>query len=364
MPRKSEEVFSDFRITIGGKEQRDLVNDLIRVEVEDTVDCPSMFNLTLADGDGSWLDSPLLNPEIGGDIKIYLGYADENLNPVHPLITGKIVALNPSFPMEGVQTLAVQGYDHSFFLQKTHSIEKSTALNGQDLSVLVRRIAQANRLIPKVDNAGIQYSNVIFGDIGESDYSFIKKIADMVGFEFFVRDKMLYFRAPGYSNIAGTLSWGVDIYSMNFRMSTARAAKKAKVLAFNYDDQKLYKSEKDKGEFKFFEGIYASKYLNASEFHSEILEKNSVLSCQKDADVLGGALIDKANNSFVEGSCEISGDPKIKAGSSIKIEGAGRRLSGKYYIKGARHSIGEGGYLLNLDLMSMVTQKVSDKIIR
>ena len=363
MPRNSEEVFSDFRITIGGREQRDLVNDLISAEVEDSVDYPSMFNLTLADEEGAWLDSPLLNPEIGGDIKIYLGYVDEGLDLSHPLFTGKIVALNPSFPMEGVQTLAVQGYDHSFFLQKTHSIEKSTALNGQDLSVLVRRIALANKLIPKITNTGIQYSNVMFGDVGESDYSFIKRIADMVGFEFFVKDKMLYFRAPGYSDKSFTITWGVDIYSMDFRMSTARVAKRARVLAFSYDDQKLYKSEKDKGRFKFFDGIYASRYLKDSEFDSEILEKSSVLSCQRDADTLGGALIDRANKTLVEGSCEISGNPKIRAGASIDIRGAGRRFSGRYYIRTARHSIGEGGYILNLDLMSMVTQKVSNKVI-
>lgn len=359
----SEEFFSDLSIDIGGKEQNDLANDLVKVEVDDSIDYPSMFDITLADENGEWLDSPLLNPEIGGDVKIRLGYADMNLDAMQPLITGKIVALNPSFPMEGVQTLSIQGYDHSFFLHRTHSIDRSMALNGQDLSVLVKKIAQANKLLPKVSNAGIQYSNVIFGDIGESDYSFIRRIADMVGFEFFVRDKALYFRAPGYSNEAGTLSWGADIYSMNFRMSTARVAKKARVLAFNYDDQKLYKSEKDKGDLKIFEGLYASKYLKSSEFNSEIQEKSRILCCQKDADAIGAALIDKANSSFVEGSCETSGDPKIRAGASIEIKGAGCRLSGRYYIKSARHSIGEEGYKLNLDLMSMVTQKVSKRVV-
>ena len=362
MPLKSQEFFSDIRIYIGGKEQEDLVNDLVKVEVEDSIDRPSMFDITLADGDGEWLDSPLLNPEIGGDIRIRLGYADENLDAMQPLITGKIVALSPTFPMEGGRTLSIQGYDHSFFLHRTHSIEKSTALNGQDLSVLVKKIALANKMDPKVSKAGIQYSNVVFGDVGENDYSFIRRIADMVGFDFFVRDKMLYFKAPGYSNSAGKLTWGVDIYSMNFRMSTARAAKKARVLAFDYNNQKLYKSEKDKGNFKPFSGVYASKYLKNSKFDSEIQEKSSIPGCQKDADAIAGALMDRANSSFVEGSCEISGDPKIRAGASIEIKGAGCRLSGKYYIKSARHSIGESGYLLNLDLMSMVTQKVGKRV--
>jgi phage protein D len=355
MLQGSEKFVPDFRIEIGGTEQRDLIDDLISVEVEDSIDNPSMFSLVLEDEDGRWMDSSLLNPEIGGDVRIYMGYVGEKLRL---MVTGKIVALNPDFPSEEAQNLTVQGYDHSFFLQKTHSLESPSALKGKDISSLVSLIAGKNHLACQISDTGIKYSDIVLISPGESDYSFIRRMADMAGFEFFVRDRVLHFRKPAYSGNAITLSWGEDISSMNFRMSTARAVKKATILGYNPMDKKSYLSEKKEGRHGIFSGKSASRYLANSEFESQILEQNIILNSQADIDILGAAIIDRANNSLVEGECEILGDPSIRAGRPVKINGAGKRFSGSYYIKSARHTIGEEGYVLHLGLMSMVAQSV------
>ncbi len=355
--RKSEKFIPNFSIHIGGKEQTEMVGDLISIDVDDSICEPSMFSLVLADEKGTWLDCPQLNPEIGKDMKICLGYADGER---YPLITGKVVALSPDFHSEEARTLAIQGYDHSFFLQKTHSLENPIALKGQDISMLAKEIARRNKLIPKISNTGIKYSDIVLIAPGESDYSFLRRMADMAGFEFFVRDRTLYFRRPNFSAKIATLSWGKDIFSMNFRVSTARVVKKAIVRGYNPVDKKSFAFNGSKVGSGTFSGISAPEYVANSEFQSQILEQNMILSSQKDMDILGEALMDRTSSSFVEGKCEMSGDPKIRAGVSLEIKGAGKRLNGSYYIKSAKHSIGEDGYRLNLDLMSMVIQEIRE----
>lgn len=353
----SEEFVYDVRIDIGGAQQKDLVNDIISVVVEDSIETPSMFHLVLADRDNKWVDSALLNPEVGGDIKIYLGYADST---VEPLFVGKIVALNPDFPSGGAQTLSVQGYDRSFFLQKNHSLrDNSNNLMGQDASTLVSKIAGLNGLSAKINsNAGFTWADVVLTSPDESDYSVLRRVADMASLEFFVRDRDLTLRTPNYGDNAATLVWGVDIISMNFRMSTGRLVKKAIVRGYNPKDKSSYTSEKTTGESGTFSGTLGSTYLAASQFNSLILEQDLIFSNQTDVNKLAGAILDRANNSFVEGRCEIIGDSKIRAGRSVVINGAGKRFSGSYYIKSAKHSVGKEGYLLSLELRSMVTQKV------
>jgi len=353
---ESEEFVSNIRIDIGGSQQKDLVSDVIRLVVEDSIESPSMFHLVLADKDSKWIDSSLLNPEVGEDIKIYLGYIGST---VEPLFVGKIVALNPDFPSKEFQTLGVQGYDRSFFLQKTHSLkDNSNVQNGKDASTLVSKIAGMTGLSPKVDSAGFTWADVVLVSPDESDYSVLRRVADMASLEFFVRDRNLTLRKPNYGDTAATLEWGKEILSMSFRMSTGKAVKKSIVRAYNPKDKSTYSSEKTTGESGTFSGTLASKYVASSNFDSLILEQDLVLSNKTDVDKLAGALLDRANNSFVEGRCEMIGDAQIRAGRSVVIKGAGKRFSGNYYIKSAKHSVGKEGYLLNLELRSMVIQKV------
>lgn len=352
MPSYSKDLIPKLEIAIGGTKQRDLISSLISVEVEDSIDKPSMFSLVLADDGGNWMDSTLLNPEIGGDVKISM---DDKSGP---LITGKIVALNPNFSSQEAQTLSIQGYDHSFFLQKTHSLSKPMVIKGKDISHIVSDIAKINNLGCEANPTRIEYSDVVFPDPGESDYSFLRRMADMAGFEFFVRDKVLHFQEPRYGKGAITFSWGKDILSMNLRMSTARAVNKATVLGYNPLEKKSYVSEKKSSRVSLFSGISAAQYLARSSIKSQIIEQNIVLNSQSDTDILAGVLLDRANNSLVEGTCEIAGDSRIRAGMSIEIENAGKRFSGSYYVKSARHTIGESKYVLHLDLMSMVVQSV------
>ncbi len=57
---------------------------------------------------------------------------------------------------------------------------------------------------------------------------------------------------------------------------------------------------------------------------------------------------------FIQGDIECVGDPALIPGSSVEIRGIGEIFSGKYYITGAKHSFGSGGYTTSLSVRRAV----------
>ena len=42
--------------------------------------------------------------------------------------------------------------------------------------------------------------------------------------------------------------------------------------------------------------------------------------------------------------------PRDQAGINIRIDGVGKRFSGRYYVKSVKHTLGDGGYTMSFDV--------------
>jgi len=350
-----------FSIKIGGKPQPELKNAVISLEVDENLESANMFTLNINEGldiktqKFKWLDSKLLDPEGEEDVEIYMGYATRAEKFKEPLITGKITALNPSFPSTGTPTLSVQGYDHSFCLQKSVVKAKRTFDKEKDYGDVAKKIASEHKLgVGEIDKT-ITPCEKITQNPGESDYKFLKRLADRLGYEFFLRNKKLYFREPrDYQEKVMTLRWGRELISFNPRLSTAKVVSKVTVKGHN-----------QKNPAKPITGIATLKDIGFKEPKAKSAA-GSVKTCLKkevetsehgfpvcneeDAKALAKALLIKANNSLIEGSCECIGIPELRPGTNVQIEGIGKRFSGKYYLKSVKHSIGDSGYTISFDV--------------
>ncbi|MDG3548135.1 phage late control D family protein [Methanobacterium formicicum] len=342
-----------FLIKIGGKTQRELSSAIISLEVDENLESASMFTLNINEGldlktqKFKWLDSDLLSPEKGDDVEISMGYASHSEKFDKPLIIGKITALNPSFPSAGIPTLSIQGYDHSFCLQKSVVKEKRTFDNESDYGDIAKKIATKNGLGNGDIDSTVKACEKMTQNAGESDYAFLKRLAERIGYEFFIRDKKLHFRKPrDFEEANITLKWGNELINFNPRLSTSQLVNKVTVKGHNQ-----YKpAEPIVGIATLKDiGVKEDKVKDKAESVKTCLKKEVETSehnlpvCSKDdAESLARSLLKKANNSLVEGSCECVGIPELRPGMNVKIEGVGERFNGKYYIKSAKHSIGDG----------------------
>ncbi|NYT10295.1 MAG: phage late control D family protein [Methanosarcinales archaeon] len=350
-----------FSVIIGGAPEHDLEKAIISLEIEESLNSASMFTLNLHEGEEletqrfTWLDSKLLDPGYWEDVEIYLGYASTPEKSSEPMIIGKIVSLNPRFPSEGTPTLSILGYDHSFILQKALAKSRRTFDNERDYGDIVRKIAKSHNLGEGEIDATIKPCEKVIQSPGESDYSFLRRLADRLGYEFFIRNKKLYFRAArDQSEKAISLKWGKEIISFNPRMSMARTVSKVTVRGHNQRDPARpiigTATLEDLG-FKESKAESGAEMIKACfKDEVEISEHDLPICDEGDARTLAKALLIKANNSLIEGSCECIGNPNIRPGIVLTIEGIGKRFSGRYYVKSTKHSIDEKGYTVYFNL--------------
>jgi len=350
-----------FMIKIEGKPQPELKNAVISLEIDENLESPGMFTLNINEGldmerqKFEWLDGEVLDPERGDDFEIYLGYASRADKFKEPSITGKITALNPTFPSTGIPTLSVQGYDHSFCLKKSIVKEKRTFDKEKDYAAVAKKIASQHKL----DEAGIEPTikacEKITQNPEESDYDFLRRLAGRLGYEFFVRNKVLYFRKPrDYATEVMTLRWRKELISFNPRLSTAKVVSKVTVKGHNQQNPakpiKGIATLKDIGFKEPGARSAAESVKTCQKEEVETSEHDFPVCSEEDASALAKALLTRANNSLIEGSCECIGIPGLRPGTNVKIEGVGNRFSGNYYIKSVKQSIGDGGYTTSFEV--------------
>jgi uncharacterized protein len=351
----------DLSITIDGKRQNDLEDAVAEVSIEDSLDGLSMLRLTLFDRPEErtlkfkWLDSSQLDPAAGREISVSMDYVERSGKGGEPIFIGFITALSPNFPSTGIPSIAIEGYDHSYKLQKTCS-QKSFA-NMDDYSKIVESIAMnAGIGAGKIDVTGVQPKASMTINSEQSDYLFIRNLAERFGYYFFVRNKKAYFLNPAQINKTPiNLEWGKDITSFNPRMSTSQVVTSVTIFGPSQERSK----EPIMGQAKITDAGYREigKESGASRLGSgrlgpvEVRMHSYPVASDQEAKAIAKGMMIRANNSFIEGECQCMGNPSVRAGYDVKITGVSSRFDGIYRVKRARHSLGEGGYTTTLDLM-------------
>lgn len=343
----------EFLIEIGSIRHREFNNAVISMSLDENLENPSMLDMSLREGlkidsqTFEWLDNPLIGPERGEEIKLYIGYANQANKFKTPIFVGKITALNPNFPSSGIPTLQVQAYDYCSCLQKSKMSLDSPITNKNDFSEVAREIANKHGLESgKIEQTMIKPCENITQGSEISDYQYLSDLAKKLDFEFFIRGKELYFRKPkDYESEIMTLTWGKEIMSFSPRLSTANIVTEVTVTGHNpqkpKDPVKATATLSDiiNKESRAKTGVEFIK--NCLKTESKI-EQNLPVCNQKEAKARAMSILIKANNNLIEGSCESIGIPSLKPGVNVAIEGVGKRFSGKYYVKSVKHSVGDG----------------------
>jgi hypothetical protein len=229
--------------------------------------------------------------------------------------------------------------------------DEKTFDNESDYADIVKKMAKKHNLGQGDIDPAFRPPEMTILDNESSDYQFLDGLAEGVGYEFFVRGKKLYFRKPrDLAKETRSLRWGREIISFSPNMNTANVVGTVTVRGHNPSDPSKpivgIATSKDQN-FKETKAKGAADFVKSKR---ELIITDRNVSSVEEAKALARGLLIRANNGLIEGTCECIGIPEIRAGTNIRIEGVGKRFSGKYYIKSARHSIGEGGYTLSLSV--------------
>lgn len=326
---------------------------VLSVTIDEYLNKPSSFSISLNEGldiksqKFIWLDKPLLNP--GNKVEITFGYGSGK-NEKH--MKGTIKALDLSFKSEGATSLTVRGFDLSHVMQK-----KWTKVNDQNVkySDIAREIAAKYKLKTEIEDPGKKHKKVERKP-NENDYPLLQRLAEKIGFEFFVRMDTLYFRKPKEDKKSvKTFQYRQNFISFDPDLSIAKLIPEVVATAYNPATKKRIKvSIKLEDICSSQIASYLKKLVKDAEGTEPKILEDRPFKSEEEARNKAKYELKKALDGFIQGTLVCIGDPDLPPGDCIEINGLGKLFSGKYYIKSATHTFDNAGYKTNLKVRRVV----------
>lgn len=184
----------------------------------------------------------------------------------------------------------------------------------------------------------------------EKDLAFLKRLGEAEGVIFTVKDGQLVWHDRDELDAAKTVTIikRTDMDRFTFRAKTANTYKSCEV---SYHDPKT-------------KALITKTYAAPGVVSGDVLKLNQRCETEDEAIIKAAAALRNSNGKQVEGSITVYGNPKLRAGCNIEVQGLGL-LDGGYQILKARHSMERGrGYATEIELSTSSAQNKNLKNLR
>lgn len=349
-PSSGLEVYAP-TFTVKLKKQNSIIpeGDISSIEIVEYLESPGKFTISFNDvldmkkQKFRWLDDNRIQP--GNLIEISFSYASSSKKS-KLVFLGRINSVTHDFDFSGKATLSVTGFDLSHDLQESWS--ENCVYNDKKYSQIITSIASSNKLNRgKVDETKQIYENVsrLFD---EDDYKFIKRLADSIGFEFFVREDSYYFRKPEDDKETEIIfTNGINIVTFTPEVNSSTLVNEVKIISWDrYGKETISQTAKLEDIKKC---VYIPSMLKGQNPEKKIRTFLNVLDAE-DAKTRSIAELKRRNKKLFTGRLECIGNPSLRPGITVKIEKVGKRFSGVYYVEEAKHIINRDRYSTTLEL--------------
>jgi phage protein D len=307
--------------------------DLRSVTVQEDLRALSMFTLELYNWDDqklqvSWSDSKLF--AVGNEVEIWLGYAGD----LHKVMLAEITSLEPAFTSDQPPLLLVRGYDHRHRLARGRKTRTFAQMKD---SAIASQIAREAGLRAQVEDTKVTLSYVIQGN--QSDWEFLQRRASQIGYEIYVKDKVLYFRPPkSQAPPADKLSLGEDITEFSPRLSSLTQATEVAVRGWDVKQKKqVVATQRPAGVSGGRTAGPAAARRAFGAASVPVLGQSA--RNQAEAGLLAQGQFTAMELAYVEGDAVAHGRPQLQAGTVVDITGAGQTFSGPYYVTSVTHTM-------------------------
>lgn len=280
----------------------------------------------------------------GTEVEICMGYGDARTTPV--ILSGLVCSITTSFPESGSPELAISGYDHAFPL--TNGKSSRTWSQAAD-SAAVHEIASFHNLGAAIETTTERHAQIEQNQ--ESDFEFIKKLADRNHFEVYVDSaKTLHFAKPrDRASAVVTLRWGEGLLSFKPEANLAGQVAQVKVYGWDTKNKKQIVGSAGAGDES---DVAARDQSAATRIGSTVRDpaKRPVLRLrqpvftQAEADKRAKAAFNERAKEFLTGEAEALGLPEILPDTRVALENLGDPFSRTYYVHQATHKVDSSGY--------------------
>ena len=294
--------------------------------------------------------------DLDNQVVLALGYAPD---PPVEMFLGEITGVGASFPNGGMPTLTVTAHD---FLQRTTRISVSRGFGPLPDAAIIAILSVENGLLPIIDPYMIPLDvlntigNFLFGtstqQSGQSDFELLSQIASRYDMDLYVDHHTLYLsRFMKEFSPRMTLTYGKSLLDFSPRVSTVgRAVGVSMRIALREIRVDLILNvfwDFDRESIGIT--VLPAQAAVIAPAVSQPVQESKHKTIRNAIDVanqvvgLVHELRQKINNRLT-GSGTAIGDPQIRAGAMLRLDGLGVDFSGDYRVTKATHTLDTNGY--------------------
>lgn len=300
--------------------------------------------------------------DIDNKVTLWLGYAPD---PPEEMFLGEITGVGATFPNGGMPALTVTAHD---FLQRTTRGSLSRGFGPLPDAAIVAIMSLENGLLPLIDPAMIPLDalntvgNFLFGtstkQSGQSDFQLLSQIAARYDMELSVDHHTLYLTRfiKEYSPRL-TLTYGQSLLDFSPRVSSVGQAVgvSMRVSLREIRIDLILSVFWDFDRESIGVNVLPAQAAVIAPAVSEPVEESKHKTIRNAIDVANSvvALIHELRqkiNNRLTGSGTAVGDPRIRAGAVIRLEGLGVDFSDVYRVTKATHTLDSSGYRTSFEV--------------
>lgn len=371
MDIKEQDIFVPrFKIYIDDTELAPLDSGHIsNVTVSDSISEMDTFSFTLSNWDPKMIGFKFIDTDrfgIGKDVKIQMGYRDDNL--LKTIIMGVITSWDINYPQSSPPSLTVSGHDYTYIL-KNEKKTNHTYKKKKD-SEIAEKIYERlkNRLPGKLETKVIDDSNYENRYLLQrsSDLDFLNERAGKIGFEFYIRDGTFYFINPGDTSPPPesekkdifSLTWGKNLISFTPKLNINEQVTEVTVKGWDVARNRKIEETADRSDLVPVEsdGMLGTEFVQENK--KEVITTKPVES-REQAKQLATAALRRYLYGFLTGKAKTFGLPDLTCGKYVELNNLGNRFSGLYYITATTHAINDSGYTTGFDVRKLDLKKIN-----
>jgi phage protein D/phage baseplate assembly protein gpV len=312
------------------REQKDRVTE---IRVVDHLRLPDACTVRVTYPRGDGVDTMPFT--VGKSLEVRLG-AKEALMPI-TLFKGTVVTIEVDFGSGGC-SVVVRAYDRSHGL---HRARHTRTFQNQTSSDIVQRLVSAEGLNADCESSGEPHEHL--HQDNETDWDFIWRLADRIGFEFVVDDQTAHFRKPAPEG-GVALEYPSTLRSFRPRLTAVQQVQEVTLRTLDPKTKSAIESTADTPNQIAQIGIDRATIAAALEGEAGVHVSTEPVKSKAEADALTQALLDRLANGYIAAEGVAPGNPKIRAGAQIDVSGVGTKFSGKYRIATSTHILRGSGY--------------------
>lgn len=306
------------------------------------------------------LNSPSLLPsgifDIDNKLTLAMGYAPD---PLEDLFFGEITGVEASFPNSGMPTMTLIAHD---FLHRLSQGSYSRGFGPLPDAIIASILSIENLLVPMIEpivheaSVALATVNFIFSGTGrkqkgQSHLELMADIAATYDAEFWVEGETLFlarFMKEYMPRL--TLTWGESLLDFSPKVTSIGQAAGVSMkftlreIPLSFLVTVFYDFDRESVGITVLPSAAAPAAKSGAPVFT-IIDRpiGSPADIANSALVIAHELRTKLNNRLTgSGSC--IGDPRIRSGAVIRLEGLGPDFSGDYRVSSAIHTIDSSGY--------------------